>query len=99
MIAADNEEFNHRDAIAIAEAVANSQLERIVATVQHVISRVGQPSTFVFSGHGEFLAMKALEDLPAVSKVVRLSEKLNEGVSRCAPAHALAVLAREALQP
>jgi probable H4MPT-linked C1 transfer pathway protein len=99
MIAADGGEFNHRDAIGIAEAVANAQLDRIVATIQHVVSRVGQPAAYIFSGQGEFLAMKALEDLPPVAQLIRLSEKLAENVSRCAPAYALAVLAREALEP
>jgi probable H4MPT-linked C1 transfer pathway protein len=98
MIAADGEEFNHRDAIAIAEAVANAQLERVVATIRHVSARTGQPSAYIFSGQGEFLAMKGLEDLPAVSQVIRLSEKLGPEASRCAPAYALAVLAREALE-
>lgn len=99
MIAADAEEFSHRDAIAIAEAVANAQLSRIVATIKQVAARVGPPSVYIFSGQGEFLAMKALEDLPLVSQIIRLSEKLGEQVSRCAPAHALAVLAREVLEP
>jgi uncharacterized hydantoinase/oxoprolinase family protein len=99
MIAADGGEFNHRDAIGIAEAVANAQLDRIVATIQHVVSRVGQPAAYLFSGQGEFLAMKALEDLPPAAQLIRLSEKLAENVSRCAPAYALAVLAREALEP
>jgi probable H4MPT-linked C1 transfer pathway protein len=98
MIAADGEEFNHRDAIGIAEAVANAQLERIVATIRHVGARIGQPSAYIFSGQGEFLGMKGLEDLPAVSQVIRLSEKLGPETSRCAPAHALAVLAREAME-
>jgi hypothetical protein len=43
--------------------------------------------------------MKALEDLPPVSQVIRLSEKLDANASRCAPAYSLAVLAREALEP
>lgn len=99
MIAADSEEFNHRDAIAIAEAVANAQLERIVLTLRHVVARVGTPAAYIFSGHGEFLAMQGLEDVPPVSQLVRLSEKLGPEASRCAPAYALAVLAREALAP
>lgn len=99
MIAADGEEFNHRDAIAIAEAVANSQVEKTVAAVRRVSSRLTvPPTTYIFSGHGEFLAVRALEDLPPVANLVRLSEKLDPLVSRCAPAHALAVLAREALE-
>jgi probable H4MPT-linked C1 transfer pathway protein len=99
MIAADSDEFSHRDAVAIAEAVGKAQLERIVATIKHVVTRVGQPAAYIFSGHGEFLAMKALEDLPPVAQVIRLSEKLDANISRCAPAYALAVLAREALEP
>jgi len=100
MIAADSEEFNHRDAIAIAETVANAQLDRVVATAKHVASRLASPpGAYLFSGHGEFLAMKALEDLPPVGRVVRLSEELDPVVSRCAPAHAVAVLAREAMEP
>src|SRR5262249_21818121 len=98
MIAADGEEFNHRDAIAIAEAVAKAQLHRIVATIKRVAARVGPPAAYILSGEGEFLALKGLEDLPPVGQVVRLSEQLDERVSRCAPAHALAVLAREALE-
>lgn len=98
MIAADAEEFNHRDAIAIGEAVAKAQLARIVATIKRVASRVGPPAAYIFCGQGEFLALKGLEDLPPVGQVVRLSEQLAEQVSHCAPAHALAVLAREALE-
>ena len=99
MIAADDEEFNHRDAIAIAEAVLKSQVQQIVAAVRQVSSRLAPaPTTYIFSGHGEFLAVRALEDLPPVAHLVRLSEKLDPLVSRCAPAHALAVLAREALE-
>jgi probable H4MPT-linked C1 transfer pathway protein len=98
MIAADGEEFNHRDAVAIAEAVAEAQLKRIVNTIKQVAQGKAL-AAYVFSGHGEFLVMKALEDLPAAAQVIRLSEKLDSGLSRCAPAHALAVLAREALPP
>jgi probable H4MPT-linked C1 transfer pathway protein len=98
MIAADSNEFNHRDAIAISEAVANAQLARIAAAVKQMVRRLPQPPTaYIFSGHGEFLVMKGLEDLPSVQRVVRLSAELGVEVSRCAPAHALAVLAREAL--
>lgn len=98
VIAADEEEFNHRDAIVMAEAIANAQLARIAGAVKHVVSRLPQPpNVYILSGHGEFLALKGLEDFPPVSEVVRLSEKLGPEISRCAPAHALAVLAREAV--
>jgi hypothetical protein len=98
MIAADSEEFNHRDAVQLAESAANAQLARVVAAVRQVASSLpAPPATLVFSGHGEFLAMKALEDLPPVASVLCLSQLLGPALSRCAPAHALAVLAREAI--
>jgi probable H4MPT-linked C1 transfer pathway protein len=99
MIAADGEEFNHRDAVAIAEAVADAQLKRVVATIRQLVQGKPALSAYIFSGHGEFLAMKALEDLPAAAQIVRLSDKLSPSLSRCAPAHALAVLAREMIVP
>lgn len=96
MIAADCEEFNHRDAVQMAEAVASAQLGRIVEAARQVIKRLpAPPKSYILSGQGEFLAMQALEDLPTVPTLVRLSEKLAPPLSRCAPAHALAVLAQE----
>jgi uncharacterized hydantoinase/oxoprolinase family protein len=98
MIAADGEEFNHRDAIQLAEAAADAQVSRVVAAIRQVASSLpAPPGALVFSGHGEFLALKALEDLPPVGSVLRLSQLLDPAVSRCASAHALAVLAREAI--
>jgi probable H4MPT-linked C1 transfer pathway protein len=97
VIAADSEEFNHRDAIAMAEFVAEAQLQKIVAAVKQVTSRLATPpQSFILAGQGEYLAIKVLEDLPPVNRVVRLSREIDPVVSRCAPAHALAVLAREA---
>jgi probable H4MPT-linked C1 transfer pathway protein len=99
MVAADSEEFNHRDAVALAEAVANAQLDNIVATVRRQLTRLPQPpQAYILSGEGEFLARMGLEDLPSVSTVFSLSDRFGDAVSRAAPAHALAVLAAEALQ-
>jgi (4-(4-[2-(gamma-L-glutamylamino)ethyl]phenoxymethyl)furan-2-yl)methanamine synthase len=97
VIAADCEEFNHRDAIAIAEAVAEAQLQKIAAAVRQVVAHLPQPpQSILLSGQGEYLGLKVLEHLPPVPRVVRLSREIDPLVSRCAPAHALAVLAREA---
>ena len=97
MIAADEQEFNHRDAIAIAEAVAEAQLRRIAQAAKRIMARLANPpQSYILSGAGEFLAAKVVEELPAVKRVVRLSQELGALASKCAPAHALAVLAREA---
>ncbi|MEM8678735.1 MAG: hydantoinase/oxoprolinase family protein [Planctomycetota bacterium] len=61
MICADNEEFHHRDAAVIAQAVAEQQCDLVVEALQRVCERrVPRPRQFVVSGKGEFLAKKAV---------------------------------------
>lgn len=97
LICADTEIFNHRDAVAVAERIRDEQtvwiatyLGQVAENMQHDISRV------VISGKGEFLArrvcQKALPNVPLTA----LSQRLGPTVSTCAPAHALATIARQA---
>jgi len=98
MLAADQEEFNHRDALALATEAAAAQAKLLQANIARVVAQMPeQPQKIILSGHGEFLADAALagtalESLPRVS----LSKEIGEVNSRCAPAYALAALAREA---
>lgn len=95
-ICADAEEFNHRDAAIMAEALAARQVERIAAAIRRVAGRLpAPPRQVVLSGHGEFLAVRALGPAGIAAPVVLLSRELGPALSRSAPAHALAVLARE----
>ncbi len=97
MICADSETFNHRDAVALAQAAAESQARALAAALGQVLARMpAPPAVCILSGHGEFLARQALEQVSGSPRVVSLSKELGPRVSRCAPAHALAVLAREA---
>jgi len=97
MICADQEEFNHRDAVAMAQALAEAQLLKIVEGVTQVIQELpSAPETVVVSGEGEFLARKVVERMNLEADVVSLAKELGPSLSVCAPAHALAVLAREA---
>jgi probable H4MPT-linked C1 transfer pathway protein len=98
MVAADGEEFNHRDAIELAKALANAQSAKLAVAVQTVKDRLQKPpSTIVLSGHGEFLARDVLATLDMQNtNIVSLSRELGSLISRCAPAHAVAVLTREA---
>lgn len=99
VIAADGEEFGFEDAVALAESAAAAQRDCILSATVQVLKRLGTPpATYILSGHGEFLAARALERLPAASNIVRLAKELGPAVSRCAPAHAVAVLAREVLE-
>jgi len=96
MIAADTEEFNHRDAVALAASVAEAQATLLAAAIRQVLANLQQlPETVVLSGHGEFLARAALPLVPLRARCASLSQELGQAISRCAPAHALAVLARE----
>lgn len=98
MFAADGEEFHHRDAIELAKALANAQSAKLAVAVQMVKDRQQKPpSTVILSGHGEFLARDVLATLGMQdATIVSLGRELGSLISRCAPAHAVAVLAREA---
>jgi probable H4MPT-linked C1 transfer pathway protein len=97
MIAADGEEFNHRDAVAAAHSLAQAQAAVLATAIAKVRARLpAPPGSVILSGHGEFLAQNALATLPSPTPTISLTEKLGLTLSRCGPAHALAVLAREA---
>jgi len=54
------------------------------------------PEIGIVSGHGVFIARRALQRLERPIHVLDLNEVLGAEVSRAAPAHAVAVLAAEA---
>ncbi len=95
-ICADREMFSETDARLAAEALAQSQVSKIASIAVQLIARLQQPPhTVVVSGKGEFLARRVLDKLKLKSAVISLSKELGPELSLCAPAHALAVLARE----
>lgn len=96
MICADASIFNHRDAVLLAQHVADAQALRVAQAIGQVIQRLHVPlAAVVVSGHGEFVAQRALELLQIRPEVISLSKRLGARVSRCATAHALAVIASE----
>jgi probable H4MPT-linked C1 transfer pathway protein len=97
MVAADGDEFNHRDAVAAAKSLADAQTELLAGAIARVTACLPTPIVkIIVSGHGEFLAKAALDTLPQRGAVVALTGELGPAISRSATAHALAVLAREA---
>lgn len=97
MICADDEAFNLRDAVVSAEAVADAFTQAILNSVQQVTSAYSlEPALAILSGHGAFAAKTALESGGMPWKQLNLESEIGAVASRCAPAHALAVLAREA---
>jgi len=95
-ICADREMFDARDAERAARAAEQAQLDRLESAARRVLEKLPQaPRTMIVSGRGEFLARRLLQRLGHSAAVVSLAEQLGPTVSRCATAHALAVLARE----
>lgn len=96
MICADTTLFTEADAQAAASAVRDAQLTMLETAVRAVAARLDQPpQTLILSGQGEFLLRLLVARLPWRCEVLSLTKELGAEVSRCAPAHALAVLARE----
>jgi probable H4MPT-linked C1 transfer pathway protein len=95
-ICADPTTFDAADAHAAAAAIRRRQVTKIAAAVAIVIGQMEPPAdTIILSGRGEFLARCVLNHIGLAIRVVSLARELGPELSRCAPAHALAVLARE----
>ncbi len=97
MICADDDDFNHRDAAAAAEAVNDAFIELLASNIKQVVMRHDlRPMHAILSGHGAFVAKSALKLAEIETEQVLLAREIGATASRCGPAHALAVLAREA---
>lgn len=96
MVAADSEEFNHRDAVELAQSIAESQSVMIARSILKVVSTMSAPpEKIIVSGHGDFLARQAIHLANLTAPQISLTEELTPRVSRCATAHALAIITRE----
>jgi probable H4MPT-linked C1 transfer pathway protein len=95
-ICADTTLFSWEDAQRAAAVVRDAQLDLLEAAARGVLERLEvAPQTIVLAGHGEFVGRWFLERLDYRGAVVSLREELGPRISRCATAHALAVLAGE----
>ena len=95
MILADPEEVTDEEAIVMAQWCANRQSAQVARALCQVAASCGwQPEAIVLSGHGECLARRALARIGWGVDLVPLPELLGPDVSRAAPAHSLAVIAR-----
>ena len=102
MVCAGVDEFNHRDAVNLAQSIANYQQSQITQHVDQVVEALSGPlESIVISGMGEFMARRiALARFPNADNeappIVSLKSEISLAASIAATAHALAVLAREA---
>jgi probable H4MPT-linked C1 transfer pathway protein len=112
MICADREMFTPDDALAAARHIRDGQLALLIRAANGVVARPSDrrhlaprdefisrsEMTALVCGTGEFLARQVAARLGRKSEIVSLTDEIGAGPSHCAPAHALAVLAREEAQ-
>jgi (4-(4-[2-(gamma-L-glutamylamino)ethyl]phenoxymethyl)furan-2-yl)methanamine synthase len=96
IVCGDQELVSRTEAVTFAESVQAAQCKMLEYGICKVIDAMSaKPQAIILSGHGEFLARRLVDRLRFSGEIDSLTEKLGPEVSRCAPAHALAVLARE----
>jgi probable H4MPT-linked C1 transfer pathway protein len=96
MICADADGFSFEAAKGAAAAIREAQLQQLERAVDQIVSRLSEtPRTVIISGEGEVVLRMLIDRLAWRPEILAMSRQLGELVSRCAPAHALAVLARE----
>ena len=97
-ICTDRNNFSMGEARVMALAVACAQTEEIQEMANRVASRLStECAAVVISGHGEFLARRVAVRMGLENNTISLAEQLGDRISSCAAAHAVAVLAREAV--
>jgi probable H4MPT-linked C1 transfer pathway protein len=83
------------EAVEAARHVVAAQARLVARALARVAALRGRvPETVVVSGHGEPLVRRALDKARWQPDVITLSVAIGEAASRCAPAHALALIAR-----
>ncbi len=96
MICADRESFTIDDATAAARYACDQQQQQIMTGLKQVLARgTTPPQAIILCGEGEFLARRVIDELNLGVRQLSLSAELGPALSRCAPAHALAVIATE----
>jgi probable H4MPT-linked C1 transfer pathway protein len=96
MICADTDGFSFEAAKGAAAAIREAQLQQLKRAVDQIVSRLSEAlRTVIISGEGEAVLRMLIDRIEWRPEIIAMSRRLGETVSRCAPAHALAVLARE----
>jgi len=90
VVCADREMLDDQAISAIADAVADAQVDLICRAVNQVRGRHPTLKTAVVTGLGSFLATRAARQ--AGLSIIELEEALGADGSRCAPAAAVALL-------
>ena len=90
VVCADREMLDDLAISAIADAVADAQVEHVGRAIARVRERHWTVATAVVTGLGSFIATRAAR--PAGFSVIQLADTLGADGARCAPAAAVALL-------
>jgi uncharacterized hydantoinase/oxoprolinase family protein len=95
MVLADPEQVTADDAMSMAAWCADRQSLQVARALRRVATSCNWlPRSIVLSGHGGCLARRALARVGWDVDLVSLPDTLGSDVSRAAPAHSLALIAR-----
>jgi probable H4MPT-linked C1 transfer pathway protein len=94
IVCADREMLDDAAISAIANAVADAQVAKVVDEIRRVLSRHDSLKVAIVTGVGAFIAEEAASI--AGLEVVPLARELGDGAARCAPAAAVALLLENA---
>lgn len=95
MLLADPDDVGMDEARTLAEWCAEAQARLVAGALRRVVDGRGwRPDRVVLAGHGACLARRALDRTGFAVETVSLEETLGAEVSRVAPAHAVALVAR-----
>jgi hypothetical protein len=104
MMGGDRTTVTETEARRLAATVADTQFQLVLKAVEYQTRRaiglqresLGVRRWAVVSGSGEFLARRAVQSVRAnFDEVISLNDRLGPGLSECAPAFAVATLAKE----
>lgn len=97
IVGEDGATLGRQDVEAIAESIYDEQVSMIASAMKKVASplKKSKPDLILVTGHGDFLISDAIHRLKWKVETVQLSKRIDPLIARCAPAHAIAVLASE----
>ncbi len=104
MLGGDRTTVTEAETRRLATMAADTQFQLVLKAVEHQTRRaiglqresLGVRRWAIVSGSGEFLARRAVQSVRAnFDEVISLNDRLGPGLSECAPAFAVATLARE----
>lgn len=98
MLLLDPHDFTLDDAIVAAASCAEAQARKVAAGLRRATLGRPRPEAIVLSGHGLRLARRAIELVGFQGRIVSLADSLGAGISRVAPAHAVALVAVGAMR-